>query len=205
MYNILSVLIGYFLGCMSPASFLGRKHNKDLRKEGTGNLGATNTLIVLGFRSGVLVMIFDIAKAFIASRIAKYLFPRQYYASLLAGGGAVLGHCFPCHMKFKGGKGVASFAGMILAHNPLIFLILLVVGLLMMLIINYGVALPITAAVLYPVISVIFSGDGWIFSITAAVSILLIAKHWSNIGKAMRHEHDTVRHFLKTKLCSQKG
>ena len=205
MHNILSVLIGYFLGCLSPAAFLGRKHNKDLRKEGTGNLGATNTLIVLGAKSGILVMVFDIAKAFAASRIAKYLFPRHYYASLLAGSGAVLGHCFPCHMKFKGGKGVASFAGMILSHDPLIFLILLVVGLLMMLIINYGVALPITAAVLYPVISLIFSGDGWIFLITAAVSILLIAKHWSNIGKAMRHEHDTVRHFLKTKLCSQKG
>ena len=76
MYNIFSVLMGYFMGCLSPAAFLGRKHNKDLRKEGTGNLGATNTLIVLGAKSGILVMVFDICKAFVASRIAKRLFPR---------------------------------------------------------------------------------------------------------------------------------
>lgn len=205
MQNILSVLIGYFMGCLSPAAFLGRKHNKDLRKEGTGNLGATNTLIVLGAKNGILVMVFDIAKAFIASRIAKRLFPRQYYAGLLAGTGAVFGHCFPCHMKFKGGKGVASFAGMILAHNPVIFLILLVVGLLMMFIINYGVATPVTGAALYPVISLAFSGDFWIFAITAVASILIIAKHWSNIGKAMRHEHDTVRHFFKARLSAHKS
>lgn len=205
MQSILSVLIGYFLGCLSPAAFLGRKHNKDLRKEGTGNLGATNTLIVLGAKNGILVMVFDIAKAFIASRIAKHLFPRQYYAGLLAGTGAVFGHCFPCHMKFKGGKGVASFAGMMLAHNPVIFLILLIIGLIMMLVINYGVATPVTAAVLYPVISLAFSGDLWIFGITAVASILIIVKHWSNIGKAMRHEHDTVRDFFKARLTSHKS
>jgi glycerol-3-phosphate acyltransferase PlsY len=205
MQSILSVLIGYLLGCMSPAAFLGRKHNKDLRKEGTGNLGATNTLIVLGAKSGILVMVFDIAKAFIASRIAKYLFPRQYYAGLLAGTGAVFGHCFPCHMKFKGGKGVASFAGMMLAHDPLIFLILLAICIVAALIVNYGVAMPLTAAILYPVLSLAFSGDFWIFGITAAASILLIVKHWSNIGKAMRHEHDSVRGFFKARLSSHKG
>lgn len=205
MHSLLSVFIGYFLGCLSPAAFLGRKHNKDLREEGTGNLGATNTLIVLGARNGIFVMLFDITKAFFASQIAKRLFPRHYYAGLLAGGGAVLGHCFPCHMKFKGGKGVASFAGMVLSHDPLIFLMLLVVSLAMMLIINYGVALPITAAVLYPVIALISSGDGRIFGITAAVSLLLIAKHWSNIGKAIRHEHDSVRDFFKARLVSTKG
>lgn len=205
MFDFLSVLIGYFMGCMSPAAFLGRKYNKDLRKEGTGNLGATNTLIVLGAKNGIIVMVFDIAKAFVASRIAKHLFPRQYYAGLLAGTGAVFGHCFPCHMKFKGGKGVASFAGMMLAHDPLILLILLAICIVVALIVNYGVAMPITAAILYPVVSLAFSGDFWIFGITAVASILIIVKHWSNIGKAMRHEHDTVRGFFKARLSSQKG
>lgn len=205
MYNIFSVLMGYFMGCLSPAAFLGRKHNKDLRKEGTGNLGATNTLIVLGAKSGILVMVFDICKAFVASRIAKRLFPRQYYAGLLAGTGAVFGHCFPCHMKFKGGKGVASFAGMMLAHNPLILLILLGICIVAALIINYGVAMPMTAALLYPFISLAFSADGWVFGITAVASALIIVKHWSNIGKAIRHEHDTISDFFKARLSAHKG
>lgn len=205
MYNIFSVLMGYFMGCLSPAAFLGRKHNKDLRKEGTGNLGATNTLIVLGAKSGTLVMVFDICKAFVASRIAKRLFPRQYYAGLLAGTGAVFGHCFPCHMKFKGGKGVASFAGMMLAHNPLILLILLGICIVAALIINYGVAMPMTAALLYPFISLAFSADGWVFGITAVASALIIVKHWSNIGKAIRHEHDTISDFFKARLSAHKG
>lgn len=205
MYNIFSVLMGYFMGCLSPAAFLGRKHNKDLRKEGTGNLGATNTLIVLGAKSGTLVMVFDICKAFVASRITKRLFPRQYYAGLLAGTGAVFGHCFPCHMKFKGGKGVASFAGMMLAHNPLILLILLGICIVAALIINYGVAMPMTAALLYPFISLAFSADGWVFGITAVASALIIVKHWSNIGKAIRHEHDTISDFFKARLSAHKG
>lgn len=205
MNNIFSVLIGYFLGCLSPAAFLGRKHNVDLRKEGTGNLGATNTLIVLGVKNGIMVMIFDITKAFIASRIAKYLFPRQYYAGLLAGTGAIFGHCFPCHMKFKGGKGVATFAGMMLAHDPLILLILLAICIVVALIVNYGVSMPIAAALLYPPVSLAFSGDFWIFGITAVASILILVKHWSNIGKAIRHEHDTVRDFFKARLSSHKS
>ena len=205
MRALLSLGLGYLIGCLNPAALVSRIKKIDLRKEGTGNLGATNTLIVLGAKSGILVMLFDIAKAFVASRIAKYLFPRQHYAGLLAGTGAVFGHCFPCHMKFKGGKGVASFAGMMLAHDPLILLILLGICIVAALIVNYGVAMPITAAILYPVFSLAFSGDFRIFGITAVASILLIVKHWSNIGKAMRHEHDTVRVFFKAILSSQKG
>ena len=100
---------------------------------------------------------------------------------------------------------MASFAGMMLAHDPLIFLILLAICIVAALIVNYGVAMPLTAAILYPVFSLAFSGDFWIFGITAAASILIIVKHWSNIGKAMRHEHDTVRGFFKARLSSQKG
>lgn len=75
MGNLISVIMGYFVGCLSPAAFLGRKHNVDLRKEGTGNLGATNTTIVLGKKAGAFVMLFDIVKAYAAAKIAKWLFP----------------------------------------------------------------------------------------------------------------------------------
>lgn len=201
MSNIVSAVIGYLLGCLSPAAFLGRKHNLDLRQEGTGNLGATNTTIVLGKKAGVFVMLFDIAKAYIASRIAKWLFPKQYYAGLLAGCAAVLGHVYPAHMKFKGGKGLASFAGMVLAYDPLIFLLLLAVGLVSMVIVNYGVAMPLTGAMLFPVVAGVGSMDVAVFTITAAASAVVIIAHWPNIGKAMRHEHQSVREFIRENLA----
>lgn len=204
MSNLISIVIGYLLGCLSPSSFLARKNNVDLRTKGTGNLGATNTTIVLGKKAGVFVMIFDIAKAYVAALIAKWLFPRQYYAGLLASCATVFGHIFPCHMKFKGGKGLAAFAGMVLAHDPVIFLILLVIGLVAMFLVNHGVALPLTAAVLFPVIAGVRSTDVTVFAITTVTSALIIAVHWSNIGKAMRHEHETVRDFLKSKLFPKK-
>lgn len=200
MGNLISVAIGYFLGCLSPAAFLGRRRNVDLRSEGTGNLGATNTTIVLGKKAGVFVMIFDIAKAYVAAKIARWLFPKQYYAELLAGCAAVFGHIFPCHMKFKGGKGLAAFAGMVLAHDPIVFLILLVIGLVVMFIVNFGVALPLTGALLFPVVTGVRSRDVGVFAICAVASALIIAVHWVNIGKATRHEHATVREFLKDKL-----
>jgi glycerol-3-phosphate acyltransferase PlsY len=200
MSNIISVVIGYFLGCLSPAAFLGRKHNIDLREEGTGNLGATNTTMVLGKKAGAFVMIFDIAKAYIAAQIAKWLFPKQYYAGLLASCATVFGHVYPFHMKFKGGKGLASFAGMVLAYDPVIFLILLAVGLVSMVIVNYGVAMPLTGALLFPVVAGVGSMDVAVFTITAAASAVVIIAHWPNIGKAMRHEHLSVREFIKEKL-----
>lgn len=203
MGNVLSIVMGYLIGCLSPAAFLGKKQNMDLRQEGTGNLGATNTMIVLGAKKGVFVMLFDIAKAYVISVIARTLFPRRYYAGLLAGCSAILGHIYPCHMNFKGGKGLATFAGMVLALDPLIFLILLVVGLVVMLVVNYGVALPLTGALLLPLIAGTRTGDVMVFTITAIASTLLIIKHWSNIGKAMRGEHDTVRGFLKAKFRNE--
>lgn len=204
MGNLISVVIGYFLGCLSPSAFLGRKRNVNLREEGTGNLGATNTTIVLGKKAGAFVMIFDICKAYAAAKIAKWLFPQQYYAGLLASCASVFGHVFPCHMKFKGGKGLAAFGGMVLAHDPIIFLVLLAMGLAAMFIVNYGVALPLTGALLFPVTAGLRSGDVGVIVISAVASALIIAVHWANIGKAQRHEHASVREFLKTKLFTQK-
>ena len=204
MSSIISIAIGYFLGCLSPSSFLARKKNVDLRNEGTGNLGATNTTIVLGKKAGAFVMLFDIAKGYAAAKIAKWLFPQQYYAGLLASCAAVFGHVFPCHMKFKGGKGLAAFGGMVLAHDPIIFLVLLAMGLAAMFIVNYGVALPLTGAVLFPVAAGLRSGDVGVFAIAAVAGGVIIAAHWANIGKAQRHEHDTVREFLKTKFFTKK-
>lgn len=193
------ILIGYLLGSLSPSALIGKIKKVDMRKQGTKNLGASNTMFIFGKLYGALVMIFDIAKSFASVKIAELILPGLPYAGILAGCASVVGHIFPFYMKFKGGKGMASYGGMILALDPLLFLILLVICLILMLIVNYGVAMPMSAGVLFPILYGIRHPHP--ISVTAAVlvSALIIFKHASNVGKAVRGEDVKIRDILKSK------
>lgn len=197
MEIVICLLAGYLLGTLSPAAMLSRLKQINLKEQGTGNLGATNTFMVIGKGYGVLVMLLDIAKAFFAVELMAFLFPRLVVGKLLAGVGAVLGHVFPFYMKFKGGKGLAAFAGMILAFDAKIFIILLVVCVALMLIINYAVVLPISAAVLFPVLTALRYDSVSENLLVLAVSILIIVKNWSNVQKARNGEVVKFREYFQ--------
>lgn len=199
MQILASLGIGYLLGALSPAALLSKIKQIDFRKKGTGNLGATNTMLLLGKGYGALVMLVDIGKAFLASKLAKLLFPQLAAAGLLAGAAAVVGHIFPFYMHFKGGKGLASFGGMVLAYDPRMFLGLLCAGVVLMLAVNYSVVLPMMAAAVFPVLVALHSGDLLLVLISAATGLLVIVKHWSIIGKVRRGEEIKVRDFLRKK------
>lgn len=199
------MIIGYLLGTLSPAALLGRKKNVDLRKEGTHNLGASNTTLVLGKGYGALVMMIDILKAFVAAKTAKWLFPKLAAASILAGFAAVVGHIFPFYMNFKGGKGLAAFGGMILAYNPWVFLFLLSTGVFLMLVFNASVALPIYVAVVFPVFVWFGTHHVGMLLITVATSILIVVKHWSNIDRIKRGEEVNLRKFFKNIFKKEKA
>ena len=119
-----SLLIGYLFGGLNPAAMVAAVKKVNLRERGTKNLGATNVTLTVGMRYGVAVMLFDVMKAYISVKLARLLFPKAAAAGLLAGCGAVVGHIYPVYLKFKGGKGLAAFGGMILAMDPVLFLIL---------------------------------------------------------------------------------
>lgn len=197
MKTFLCILIGYLLGSLSPAALISRVKKKNLKNHGTGNLGATNTMLVFGKGYGVLVMIFDIAKAFLAVKLIDFLFPDIPYIGLITGFAVVVGHIFPFYLKFKGGKGLAAFGGLVLAYDPMSFVILLAIGIVLMLIVNYAVALPVSASVLFPFLSWLRSGDIVVFIITAALGVLVILKHSSNIRRAVRGEDIRIREYLK--------
>lgn len=194
------ILIGYLLGSINPAAALSKLKKRDLRKEGTGNLGATNTMLVFGKGYGALVLLFDIAKAFAAVKLAQRLFPAYAIAGLLSGGAAVAGHVYPFYLKFKGGKGLAAFGGMILGVDPLLFVVLLVFSLALMFIINYSVAMPMSAAVLFPILYGVRTGGDASILIVTAVSVLIICKFWSNLAKAIHDEDITVRKCVRDHL-----
>ena len=188
MHAAASLMMGYFIGCLSPAKLVSKRHDVNLKETGTGNLGATNTALVLGKKAGYFVLFFDIFKSFLSYKIAKILFPQAMLAGILAGIGVILGHSFPVFMHFQGGKGLAAFGGLVLAHDPLQFAVLLALGIAMAFIMNYGVYLAITAAGLFPIFSYFRSGSWQIFWGTAAASALVIGLHLGNLRRAITGE-----------------
>lgn len=200
MEILVCLLIGYLLGSLSPSALLSKIKNANLRENGTNNLGASNTMLVLGKGYGVLVMVIDIAKAVISASIAKWLFPKLAVAALLAGFGAVVGHVFPFYMGFRGGKGLAAFGGMVLAYKPLFFVCLLLFGLLLMIISNCSVVMPISAAILFPILVGLESHNLVMVLIACAASLLIIVKHWSNVDKARSGKDIKIRSFIKENL-----
>jgi len=188
MSSILSLGIGYLMGCLNPAAWIGRKKNVDLSKTGTKNLGATNTALVLGQKAGWFVLFFDMLKSIVSYKIAKLLFPQLRLAGLIAGFGVLLGHCFPVTMGFAGGKGLASFGGLVLMTDPLVFCVLLTFGLWLAWKLNYGVYLAVSATVLFPIAMWLRTGDARITAMTAAASLLIFTMHWTNFMRAVKHE-----------------
>ena len=202
MQTIICLIVGYFFGCASPAAFFACRKGVDLRKEGSGNLGGTNTMLVIGPKYGFAVMILDALKAVAAGMIAVRLFPRLAAAGLIAGLGAILGHIYPFFLGFRGGKGLACFAGMILYHHWPLFFLLLILGLVLMLLVNYSFIAPMSAAVLFPILAALRTKSCKVFWVSAAASAIIIKKHWSNIGKALRGEDVRVREYIRSLLLS---
>lgn len=192
---ILSAAVGYGLGQLSPAALISKLKNKDLRESGTGNLGATNTMLVFGKAYGVAVMIFDVLKAYFAIQIAKVLFSKYVFAGLVAGCFAVIGHIFPVYLNFRGGKGVATFAGLILAYDIRVLLALLFVAIVIMIITDAGYLGPVSAAVLFPIWLWVKVKSFFVFGGVAAVGGLIIYKHKGNFANAKEGKEIRVREF----------
>ena len=111
------LLMGYLLGTSNMSHYIASFKKVDMRSGGSRNLGASNALLMLGWPSAVAVAIHDIGKSVIAVLLAKFLFPEFALAGVLAGVASVFGHIYPFYLKFKGGKGFASYLGMTLALN----------------------------------------------------------------------------------------
>ena len=192
---LLSAAIGYGIGQLSPAALISKLKNKDLRENGTGNLGATNTMLVFGKAYGIAVMIFDVLKAYIAIKIAKALFPKFVFAGLAAGCFSVIGHIFPVYLNFRGGKGVATFAGMMLSYDIKVLLGFLLIAILIMVITDTGYNGPVSAAVLFPMWLWMKVKSIVVFGGVAAVGGLIIYKHRENFINAKEGKEIRVREF----------
>lgn len=220
LYRFICLIGGYLFGLIETGMIYGRLKGVDIRQHGSGNLGMTNALRVLGPKAGLVVFIGDLLKAFIpcliVNMIFRYTHPDTYMIYVMYTGlGAVLGHNFPFYMNFKGGKGISSSAGAILGLlNPWIALILLCVFLIAVVTTQYvsvgSIALMVSYFICFTAFalnellcfrrSIPESNAAMIEGIilSGILTVLAIIRHSANIGRLIRHEESKLS-FHKTK------
>lgn len=194
---VLALAASYLLGSIPAAYIAGKSRGIDLRKHGSGNLGATNVIRVLGPKIGLLVFAFDVAKG----AVPVLFFPRWVPVSamplhdpvvtgILCGIAAIFGHARPIYLKFgKGGKGVATAAGVFLALAPIQTLLTLVVFAVVLLSSGYVSLGSLTSATLLPVLLAVTMGiRSWPFAISIVVALFVFWTHRANIARLRRGE-----------------
>ena len=184
MEYAVAVVLGYLLGCSNMAYYLAKGRKADLTKAGSGNLGASNATVLLGWKAGVLVAIHDIGKAVAAVLVAKWLFPAAQFAGAAAGVACVLGHIFPFWLKFRGGKGFASYIGMTLALNWKLALCVLVAVVVVTLITDYIVCGTLTTIIVVPVYLGI-THSLLMAAILAVATVVILIKHRENYPRML--------------------
>lgn len=194
---IATILISYLIGSINPAYILGRLKGVDIRKKGSGNAGASNATIVLGKWVGIFSGVFDILKSTAVMLLFPLLFKDVPLIAEIAGVSCIIGHIFPLYMKFKGGKGLACFGGLVLAIDPRLFGLLLTLEIVLLLVVDFICIVPITAVIIVPVIYGIFgnSGLGWLWraaggwwgaGVIAIASIVMLQRHVQNVKRIVK-------------------
>lgn len=197
MAYIIIPILSYLLGCSNMAFYLAKRKGVDLATRGSGNAGASNAAIVLGWRAGILVAIHDIGKAFLAALIARALYPDITGIAAVAGAACVLGHIFPLFFSFKGGKGFAPFIGMMLALNWKFALAVLLAVVIVTLVFDYLVIGTTLAVVSLPVY-MLLTCAGWLPVLAVcAVGTVILCKHRQNYLRICRGTEIGLRSTLK--------
>ncbi len=193
MRYILCFLIGYVLGTVNYSYIIGRIKGFDIRTKGSTNAGASNATVTMGWKIGVIVGLCDILKAFVSVIIAKFIFPELEFAGVIAGVSCILGHIFPFYLNFRGGKGFASYLGMILALDWRFFLIIGVSIIIITVVTDYIALATLTTVVVYPLYLIFTRIEIIVLLIVTVASIVMIFKHISNIKKIISGQEIGLR------------
>ena len=199
MAYILIVLTAYLMGCSNLALYISKMKHVDIRTGGSGNLGASNATALLGWRIGILVALHDIGKAALAVMLAKLYFPELPLAGAVAGVASVLGHIFPFYLRFKGGKGFASYFGMTLALNWKFALVIAVLVLLVTVITDYIVAGTTLTIVTVPVYLGIAEHSMLLALTLCIATAVIVYKHRMNYVRIYKGTEIGLRSVMKGK------
>jgi acyl phosphate:glycerol-3-phosphate acyltransferase len=208
LWNAVILVAAYLLGSIPNAVWIGRLFfNTDVRDHGSKNAGSTNTIRVLGYRAGLPVLLLDILKGFLAVKLIYFTF---YYIpatgeyinfQLLLGLAVIIGHIFPVFANFRGGKGVATLIGVILAIDPVSTLICIGVFLATLILTKYVSLSSMIAGLSFPILVIVVfnttTSSLVIFSLI--VFILLLFTHQKNIERLVRREESKANFLFRRK------
>ncbi len=189
----ISAALGYLLGSVPFGLVIVRAAGMgDIREIGSGNIGATNVLRTGRKDLAAATLLLDSGKAAIALLIARALFKQDIgydgvYAGYIAGAAAYLGHCFPVWLNFRGGKGVATFFGVLLAGMPLVGLACGALWVLTAIVFRYSSLAGLVAAVAAPMIAFVINPEGWQAPVAfcAVLAVLIFVRHQANIQRLL--------------------
>lgn len=180
-------IISYFIGSI-PFSFLIPKYigQVDIRKVGSGNTGTTNVVRTLGLKVGVLAFIGDFLKGVLPTLIGLMALGTK--GAIIGGGLAVLGHCYPVWLKFKGGKGIATSAGVLVVLTPNVFFILLALQFAIIFATRYMSLASIISGALFPVLCMLLSKPSEVVLFAALLGAFVIYRHQANLKRLIKGE-----------------
>lgn len=195
----LVIIIAYLLGNISPSTLIGRAHGIDIKKEGSGNAGTTNTLRVLGPKAALATLIIDIGKG--AAAVGLGLLLSTHVAAMFCALAAFLGHIWPLIFRFEGGKGVAVAFGAVTMLNWKLGLLALAIVVASVLITRKVSMGSVIAAVTFPFLCWKLEPD--FIYIGTLMALIILFKHRSNIVRLIHHEEDSI-HFRKRDNIDEK-
>lgn len=199
MERIICIIIGYLFGLFQTGYIYGMINHVDIRKHGSGNAGTTNALRTFGWKAGIITFIGDCLKCILAVVVVKLIFADSAYLPLLAiyaGFGVVLGHNYPFYLNFKGGKGIAATAGLVLSVNPIMFLTIAVVFLAIVLVTQYVSLGSLVIMILFVIEVIIYGQMGGFgletpqlyefYFIAVILAVLAFYRHRENVKRLLK-------------------
>jgi glycerol-3-phosphate acyltransferase PlsY len=190
------ISIVYFFGSIPFAYILPKIFGLgDIRKLGSGNVGATNVLRAGNKLLAIIVLAFDIIKGFAPLFVLKNYYHNELseIIILFIGSAAILGHIFPIWLKFKGGKGVATYIGFLFAINYIFGIIFIITWLLIAFLKKYSSLASITSLVLLPLFVMLFSYEKQIIYLLILINLIIISKHYSNIYRLINKSETKIK------------
>ncbi len=202
MVRLACVAIGYIFGLFQTGYIYGEMKGMDIREHGSGNAGATNALRTLGWKAGLITFLGDCLKCIFAVLLVRFLFAGRYpqenmgiLLGMYAAMGVILGHNFPCYLKFHGGKGISATAGLYLSLDPLMTLVAIALFGGSVGITRYVSLGSILVSIWLPIGTILFGQQGhWglseghlyeLYAITIFLCLMAVFRHRKNIGRLL--------------------
>jgi glycerol-3-phosphate acyltransferase PlsY len=183
--DVLVSLIAYFIGNFATSYIVSMRSAKiDIRQHGSGNAGATNVLRVLGIKAAALTFLGDALKGALAVVIGRYL--GGSYGAILGGLFVVIGHNWPILLSFKGGKGIATTIGAMLAINPFVVLIVFAIGAAILAATRYVSLASIVGMIIFPMTMILLRQPGEYIAFSIILALLAIYRHRANLGRLLK-------------------